>query len=489
MKLTKNCLYPWEFLQIHAGGMVQCCAVGNDTDMGDFIIDHCQKVARGQPSAILNSPGLVRLREGLLTGNLRPMCRSCFFVDDHLITTEELTRLVKEMLRLRLPDGTNLDAIDLSKTYAYTQMAISFTNRCNLSCVYCIQSTQKKSNPFFKLDFPDEYAESTLDFMVAQGIRVIRTCVEGEATLYKRWYEIFSSFKKKYPRIHLNMTTNLSRCYSEEEIDLLARYTLLDISCDTLDPELYARLRCGGNLELVLSNIKRVQDKVKELGIQGPTISLHSVVSDVVWPTLEQFVDYAFANGMVPLLGNYEERSNALSYQKNICRPITSMPIEEQIKIQDLIKRVKDELEKRGYKINTYIQGGILSNLTKVVERNYNRFTPYDANPLHRAFFEQHPKGKENMHLDIVYDYDNITYNGVLFSRPGQTLRLEGFGASHAVVREVSIYQKGHESTKYAQTILPGYRKTVSIEGGNFEYTPVFADNVEQILLEISEWW
>jgi hypothetical protein len=36
---------------------------------------------------------------------------------------------------------------------------------------------------------------------------------------------------------------------------------------------------------------------------------------------------------------------------------------------------------------------------------------------------------------------------------------------------------------------MPGYRKTVSIAGDVFEYTPVFADNVEQILLEIPEWW
>lgn len=37
MKLTKNCLLPWTFMQVHTGGMMQPCAVGPDTDLGNFI--------------------------------------------------------------------------------------------------------------------------------------------------------------------------------------------------------------------------------------------------------------------------------------------------------------------------------------------------------------------------------------------------------------------------------------------------------------------
>ncbi|MDL2216666.1 hypothetical protein LJB81_02890 [Desulfovibrio sp. OttesenSCG-928-M14] len=93
------------------------------------------------------------------------------------------------------------------------------------------------------------------------------------------------------------------------------------------------------------------------------------------------------------------------------------------------------------------------------------------------------------MHLDIVYDYDNIAYNGVLMTEPGRSLRLGNFAAANVVLREVSLYKEGHCSTKYGQTVLPGYRKILHIEKGIFDYTPTFAGGVEKVLIEISEYW
>ncbi len=491
MKLTKNCLYPWYFLQVHAGGMMQCCAVGNDCDMGDFIIDYCQKQARGEPADVLNSPAIVRLRESLLTGNLRPMCRQCFFVDNRLVTTDQLKERLKEYLSKRLPAGSNIDEMDLARTYAYDDMALSLTNRCNLNCVYCIQSTMAKTNPYFKMDFPSEYTEATLDFFASQGITYLRTCVEGEATFHKDWYSIISAFKGKYPGIKLRMTTNLSRKYTDREIDLLARYHVVDVSCDTLDPELYAKLRRGGNLALILDNIKKIQARVAELGIHGPVLSLHAVVSDVTLPTLESFVDYAFANGMIPVLGNYEERTNSLAYREKICRPIAVLPREEQIKAQRLLIRTKERIESlnQGYNMSEIIQGDLIYNMERRAERDYNRFKPYDDNPLHKAFHACYPRGREDMHLSIAYDYDNTAYAGILFSRPGTVLQLDGFEMKHLVAREVSIYRHGASSTKYGQTVLPGYRKTITVKSGKFEYTPSFAGGVKQVLLEVSDFW
>ncbi len=186
MKLTKFCIQPWAFFQVHAGGMLQCCAVANDADMGDFIIDHCRKAARGETPDVFNSPAFVRLREGLLTGNLRPMCRRCFFRPDELITTDQLAEKVKKHLRKYLPDGSDVDSLDLAKVSAPSELCISFTNRCNSRCVYCVQSVLGDTNPYFKMDFPEEYAESTLDFFASYKIDQIRSCVEGEPTLYRR---------------------------------------------------------------------------------------------------------------------------------------------------------------------------------------------------------------------------------------------------------------------------------------------------------------
>jgi molybdenum cofactor biosynthesis enzyme MoaA len=410
-------------------------------------------------------------------------------VDERLVTTEYLSARLKIHLKQRLPAGTDVDSLDLTRSYAYNEMAIAFTNRCNLSCIYCIQSTQAKTNPYFTMDFPVEFAASTLDFFAAQGIDQVRSCVEGEATIYRHWYDVFSVFQKKYPHIALRMTTNLSRCYAEKEINLLAHYKTLDISCDTLDPKLFARLRRGGNLKRLLDNIAYVRAKAGELGIKGPLISLHAVVCDLTWPSLEELVDYAFANNMLVVLGNYEERANAVAFQKKICKPLTTIPQEEQAKAHQLILRVKKETEHLGYDTSEIIQGGILYNVERLVANNYNRFTPYNDNQLYVAFYARYPFGMRDLHLDIVYDYDNIAYSGILFCKQALALRLENLAVRHVVLREIFLYKADYCSTKYGQTVLPGYRKTVQIENGVFEYVSSFPLDVEKVLIEITDYW
>lgn len=486
MKLTKYCLLPWTFMQVHAGGMMQCCAVAPDTDLGDFILDYCDKVDTDPDCDPFNSEGLQAVREGILTGNLRPMCRNCFYVPHELITTEELERRLKELLRSKNPD-VDLENADLRKVHAYTWMAISFTNRCNLSCVYCVQSVHKDSNPYFKMEFPYEYAERTLDFFASQGLDRFSTCVEGEATLYRYWCELFTKFHQKYPHIKMRMTTNLSRKYTEEELELLANYYILDISIDTLDPELFSQLRRNGKVERVLENIDLIIKKSEELGIKGPFLMVHTVLSNLTWRSLEALADYAFERDMGIEIGNYEERANTVAYQQKMIVPLTRMPIEEQREASAAIQRVKEKGERLGRKVG--IQGNLLGILEKTVNRNYNRFKPYNDNPVFQAFYEQNPNGREDQYLDIVYDVDNISHEGIAVTR-GAELHLEGLKKTKSVtVREIHQYKRGKMSVRYDQTVMLRYRKKVQIVDESFNYSCVYPnEDVEKVLLEILEW-
>lgn len=486
MKLTKYCLLPWTFMQIHAGGMMQCCAVAPDTDIGDFLLDYCDKVSEDPECDPFNNEGLQAIREGILTGNLRPMCRNCFFVANELITTEELKKRLKKLLAPRLP-GVNLDEIDLRKVHAYTWMAISFTNRCNLSCVYCVQSVHKNSNPYFKMDFPYEYAEKTLDFLAAQGVERFSTCVEGEATLYKHWYELFSKFHAKYPHIKMWMTTNLNREFSDEELELLANYHVLDISIDSLDPALYSKMRRNGNLELLLKNIDLILDKVKKLGIQGPSITLHTVVCDATWRSMEELADYAFERGLGIELGDYEERANTVAMQTNLVRPIRQMPLEEQREAKEMIERIRLKAKRMGCFAGT--QGTIFSAVQANVEKNYNRFTPYDENPVFKNFCQKYPKGTEKQYLDIVYDTDYISHEGITLAED-QDLLLNGMSDVKSVtVREIYVYRKGKVSTRYDQNVMLRYRRKIPIIDGEFKCTVNYINpDIEKILLEIVDY-
>ncbi len=486
MKLTKCCLFPWSFMQIHGGGMMQPCAVGPDTDLGDFLIDYVEK--KSVCEDFLNNEGLQMLRKGMLTGNLRPMCQNCFFVSNDLITVEEFQKRLKEYLSSRLGTSVDLETADLTKVYAYNWMAISFTNRCNLSCIYCVQSTLKGNNPYFKAEIPYEYASDILDMMASKGIQRISTCVEGEATLYKEWQSIFTDFHRKYPQIEMYMTTNLNRRYSDEDLELLVSYTKLDVSMDSLKPELYSYLRRGGKLELLLENLDKIDAKAKEMGVEGPEILLHIVVSDKTWTEIKDIAEFAFSRGYGIQLGNYEERRNTIACQKHILKPINQMDEEEQNEVRDIIEWVRREAAEKN--CSCVIQGDIFKKVDKSVEHNYNRFSITDGHPVYKAFLEKYPKGEPGRHFDVVYDRDNISYAGILFHR-GESLKLCGLPENlQLVVREVSVYKEGVVSAKYNHRVEPGYRRKVSVPATTFFFEPVFkSDDVEAVLLDVSDWW
>lgn len=486
MKLTKYCLLPWCFMQVHAGGMMQCCAVAPDTDIGDFILDYCEKVDKDPECDPFNNEGLQAIREGILTGNLRPMCRDCFFVANKLITTEKLREELIDLLSKKHPD-MDFDTVDLRKVHNYEWMAISFTNRCNLSCVYCVQSVHKDTNPYFKMEFPYEYAEKTLDYFASMGLRNFSTCVEGEATLYKDWYKLFSWFHEKYPDIKLRMTTNLSRKYNDQELELLAKYRLLDISIDTLDPELFSQLRRNGNLKLILNNIDLILAKVEELGVPRPNMTIHTVLSDKTWSSLEELADYAFSKGIGLEIGDYEERGNTIAYQQGLIKPISTLPMEEQEKAYEALVRVKEKGEKLGIKVGA--QGTIFTKVRANVLKNYNMFAPYDDNPIFKAFYEKYPNGTEKQYLSIVYDVDNISHEGIIIGRD-EVLRLEGLqDVRSVVVREIQVYKKGTVSTRYDQNVMLRYRRREFVKDGVLECSVNYSnDNIEKILLEIVEY-
>lgn len=483
MKLTKYCLLPWAFMQIHAGGMMQCCAVAPDTDLGDFILDYCDGC--GEEKDPFNSEGLQAVRTGLLTGNLRPMCRNCFYVPHVLITTTEFEKRLKDFLKERRTD-IDVENIDLTKVYAYSWMAISFTNRCNLSCIYCVQSELKDKNPYFKMDFPYEHAQKALDYFASLGIDRFSTCVEGEATLYKHWYDVFSEFHRKYPHIKLRMTTNLNREFSEEELDLLTEYQILDISIDSLNPSTYSEIRVNGKLELLLKNLDKIDKRVKDRGITGPKITLHTVLSSKTWTELEALADFAFSRGYGVEMGNYEERTNTRAYKEKLLVPVIELPYETQCQIRDIIQRVKDKAQK----MNCFFgnQGDLFGQLDAIVEADYNKYKPYDDNPLSNAFYKQYPKGKQEQYLDIVYDDDNISHEGILFKNE-EELIIENIPACEVIVREIQIYKEGKTFARYNRRVLLRYRKKLSIEDGTLKYRPSFlSEDVDAVMVEFCDW-
>lgn len=489
MKYTKNCFLPWTYMLIHGGGLMQTCPCPSDIQIGDFIIDYLEK--NNPNEDIFNGEPLRLIRHGLLSGNLREMCRQCAYNSEELISTEEFQNRLIELLEQNKPGYRYREGDDLTGIYAYQTIGIGFSNKCNLRCLYCNQSTCADTNPFYKAEFSDEQVEKTLDFLKKHPIKQMIPAVEGEITLYRNWYRVYTRILQEHPQVELLLTTNLNRTYTEEEIELLARHKKLDISCDSLHPEVYSSIRVNGRLELLLDNLMRIKKKKEELH-SDTVITIHIVVCNLTWEYLDEVSEFAFSHGFGLNIGNYEERANARGYREHILQPISQMSEEVKRQVAEKLERIHHRAEELGLTRNGgfICHGDILGRITKQLERNYNRVS-FTDNPIYQAFLRKYPLGRENMHIDIVYDKDNFAYTGILLRKGHPRLLLDGVEHVERIVRRVVRLRPGIRALSTISSsdlAQPGFRSILPIADGIIEIddrNEKFGDETDTILLEM----
>lgn len=133
-------------------------------------------------------------------------------------------------------------------------LRISVTDRCNLKCVYCVSSENFKFIPHSELL---TYEELILISKAAVkcGIKKIRI-TGGEPLVRRDIEELVSEISKLEGLLDLSLTTN--GILLAEKADRLFRSGLkrINVSLDTLNPEMYKRITGGGNLNRVLEGIE-----------------------------------------------------------------------------------------------------------------------------------------------------------------------------------------------------------------------------------------
>lgn len=474
--MTRRCFMPWTWCTIHAGGMVQCCCAEPDTDMGDFILDWCEKDNRPN---IFNSKGIQEVREGLLTGNLRPMCQNCALVADEFITIEQFEKELKQILGSKYSTDK-----ELCQQYRYQSIGLGLTNKCNLNCIYCTQSVQKGKNDYYKAEFPEKYVDEAIDFLISEQPVLFMPGVMGESTIYSKWKSTMQRLIEKYPSQKLSLVTNLNRKYSDEEIAILARYYELSISMESLDSSIYSFFRENGNVDLVKSNIERILERKLKNGDMNPKMSIHVVLCDKSWKEVETLAKWAFERKINLFLGNYEVRGNSKGYLEQLIKPIASLPEEEKNMVYQMIEHVREMGKRYGCEVTSDV---FTTDAFKLHEKkNYNRFIP-EEEPVLEAFAEIHPYGTDKCYLDIVYDVDNISHQGIVVS-DGDTLNLANLREIKSVeVREIHIYKEGTKSSRYGQTTLLRWRKKYIVKDGRLSIKVEYPNqNIEKVMLEFS---
>lgn len=482
--LTRMCFFPWFYRLIHAGGMIcPCCAKG-DTDYGDWILDEIEAGKRGKVKGdVLNNEAIVSLKRGLLTGELHPMCQKCAFASQQMIDTDDFKAMLEKQFDTW---GVSFgEEMDYAKIDAVRQVGIGITNRCNLRCIYCNQSVLAEVNPYFKLDFPEEEILNTLEMFVERGVTCLETGAFGEATIHPKWGELFWDFHRRHPEVSLALTTNLCREYSQEEIELLAEHSTLRVSMDTLNPELFAKIRVNGKLDLLLRNLDRIEQVIIQKGYDPSRIKIDSVICNLTWREIPEVSRFVFKHGYAYHITNYEKRENSVAIRDGILKQVSELSEEERMEARSIILDVKKQAQEKGLEVK--IQEGLLGDEDTACD--YNCFKLYDDNPIYKAFYEKYPHGAKDIHFDVEFDHLGRQHAGIKIKK-GQTLQLNWDSPYNTfIIREVHIYKDGTSSPKYEQKVFLDYRKKVNWNN-MLEYCPQNKDeNIEYILLQVLDWW
>jgi organic radical activating enzyme len=151
---------------------------------------------------------------------------------------------------------TGSGALDCS--LAADLLIVELTSLCNLSCTYC-----SVSHPEYHGTTSPLNSDEIISIAQKLGCKKIQLHLHGESTIVKGWEQIAEKLINNGYQVHL--LSNLAKNFSMKEIEILAQL-VLSVSIDTLDSDLFKKIRRGSDLGTVLGNMFRIQAVRKSKG-------------------------------------------------------------------------------------------------------------------------------------------------------------------------------------------------------------------------------
>jgi len=170
-------------------------------------------------------------------------------------------------------------------------LRISVTDRCNLRCYYCMPNGLARLLPPEEILSFEEIVE-VAHTAVAMGFTKVR--LTGGEPLVRRGIEQLVAMLAKIEGIQdLAMSTNGILLSDYAEALAAAGLHRVNISLDSMDPQRYAEITGGGDLQRVLAGI----EAAGEAGLVP--IKLNCVVSESsAEPDARAVADFAWENGL-----------------------------------------------------------------------------------------------------------------------------------------------------------------------------------------------
>jgi len=176
-------------------------------------------------------------------------------------------------------------------------LRLSITDKCNLRCIYCMPSGGLKLKPHEEI-LTYEEIELFANCAIEQGISKIRL-TGGEPLIRRDVLDLIKGLTSIPGLTDISLTTNgiLLADYADALVE--AGLKRVNISVDSLDPDVFRRITRNGNLSRVISGL----EKTLEVGLEPVKINvvvLRGVNEDIAdfvkltfdYPVHVRFIEY-----------------------------------------------------------------------------------------------------------------------------------------------------------------------------------------------------
>jgi wyosine [tRNA(Phe)-imidazoG37] synthetase (radical SAM superfamily) len=254
---------------IDSGGQVHLCSWMNSSPIG-YVTDGVEKIWHGEAAKTL--------RRSVLDGSFR-YCRRevCPY-----LMNGTLPEIPEQTLKALTPDFPD-------------DFWIAYDYQCNLSCPSCRRKAIIQAWPEVQKLFDDIYAELA---PYLDGLRRLNITGHGDPFFSKNCMRILKNFRPKRPDAEIFFETN-GTCFVPkvwEQIAHLSDFTIgMNVSIDSFNPHVYAKLRRGGNFRQLEKNLRFMSELRRKNAIDHLAAVL--VVQDINFMEMPSFVQRCFDLG------------------------------------------------------------------------------------------------------------------------------------------------------------------------------------------------
>jgi radical SAM protein with 4Fe4S-binding SPASM domain len=327
---TRFCLDPWNYLEIDViGDLKPCC---NYHGLGN--VKNADDLER-------NNLRLRELRQSLLTGDLSEKCANCHIRS--MVKVEKLKQTVQE---------SHDSETDLLLPLPMKNLRIDINEACNLRCVYCAVSQPE----YIGREMTDEIFNQVIALLPNKNQKQLMVHINGhgETTYHPNWCNYAKAILNN--GVKVGILSNFARKLSKEEISVMAKMDVIELSIDTIDAELLKQIRRKVSLETILCNIQLIKVEIAKQQ-HNPLMGISCGVYDKNTKGLIDLARFIVKSGFdhVTLwnLVQYPDVSDSISV-KSIC----NLPEAERETAYSYARQAVELLRNNG--INVYVAGDFL---------------------------------------------------------------------------------------------------------------------------------